>query len=94
MSDSPKGGGVVLKSRTTEMICREVDGKLVGLDLRASRYFSLNATGTQLWRLLEVGSPKNDLVDSLVREHNLDQATAVVHVDEFVDSLQQQGLLE
>jgi len=85
---------VVLKSRTTEMICREVDGKLVGLDLRASRYFSLNATGTQLWRLLEVGSPKNDLVDSLVREHNLDQATAVVHVDEFVDSLQQQGLLE
>jgi hypothetical protein len=94
MSDNSDVGGAVLKSRSTEMICREVDGKLVGLDLRTSRYFSLNATGTGLWRLLETGAPKSDLVDAMVAEHNLDPATAVVHVDAFIDSLQQQGLLE
>jgi hypothetical protein len=94
MSDNQTGGGEVLKRRTTEMICREVDGKLVGLDLRASRYFSLNSTGTELWRMLEVGSPKDDLAQALAREHNLDHATAVVHVDDFIASLQQQDLLE
>jgi coenzyme PQQ synthesis protein D (PqqD) len=94
MSDNPKGGGEVLKRRSTEMICREVDGKLVGLDLRASRYFSLNATGTELWRMLEAGSPRDDLAQALAHAHHLDHATAVVHVDDFIDSLQQQDLLE
>jgi hypothetical protein len=84
----------VLKSRSTDLICREVDGKLVGLDLRSSRYFSLNPTGTLLWRLLENGTQPDAMVDALVTEHQIDPETAAADVQAFIDSLHDQELLE
>jgi hypothetical protein len=84
----------MLQSRQADLICREVDGSLVGLDLRASHYFSLNAVGTLLWRLLNGGASVDALVASLVEQYDLDHATATHDVEEFIDSLQAQGLLE
>ena len=84
----------MLISRKSDLICREVDGKLVGLDLRSSRYFSLNPTGTRLWRLLETGSDSDALVDALVEAHQIDRDVAETDVAQFIDSLRTQELLE
>lgn len=81
-------------SRRKDLVCREVDGSLVGLDLRSSRYFSLNQTGTFLWGLLEGGSERAVLVDALVEQHHIDPAVAGQDVDAFISSLQEQDLLE
>jgi hypothetical protein len=84
----------MLISRKSDLICREVDGKLVGLDLRSSRYFSLNPTGTYLWRLLENGAESDSLVDALVESHQIDREVAAADVELFLDSLRSQELLE
>jgi hypothetical protein len=84
----------MLISRKSDLICREVDGKLVGLDLRSSRYFSLNPTGTYLWRLLEDGAESDSLVDALVESHRIDREVAAADVERFIDSLRSQELLE
>jgi coenzyme PQQ synthesis protein D (PqqD) len=83
----------MLTCRKEDLICREVDGSIVGLDLRTSRYFSLNATGTFLWRQLENGAEVDDLVSALAAEHSLDRSAAANDVDVFVTSLREQDLL-
>lgn len=79
--------------RRSDLICREVDGKLVGLDPRSSSYFSLNPTGTLLWRELEGGADKSVLVKALVDEHHIDPETATADVQAFIDSLQEHEFL-
>jgi hypothetical protein len=83
-----------LKSRRTEIICREVDGRLVGLDLRSSHYFSLNPNGTLLWRLLEEGTTADDLVKALIAQNSLSTPAATADVETFLASLHEQHLLE
>lgn len=76
------------------MIWREVDGRVVGLDLRSSRYFSLNATGSYLWRLLGEGVGREDLAGRLAAEFSLDHEVAARDVSQFLDSLRAGDLLE
>lgn len=80
--------------RPENVIWREVDGKIVGLDLRSSRYFSLNSTGAALWRLLEDDPDLEQLADALVEAHAVDRRQALVDARTFVDALQEHGLVE
>lgn len=80
--------------RQAEVIWREVDGRVVGIDLRASRYFSLNPTGTYLWKLLGAGAAREELTERLAVEYSLDRELAVHDVSSFLASLRAGGLLE
>ena len=80
--------------RRTEVIWREVDGRIVGLDLRSSRYFSLNATGTALWKLLDAGAAPDELVERLSADYSLSPEVAAEEVSAFLASLEAGGLLE
>lgn len=80
--------------RPDDVIWREVDGQIVGLDLRSSRYFSLNATGAALWRLLEDERDVDQLVEALVAGHGIDRGRAQVDVRAFLDSMLEHGLVE
>ncbi len=84
----------LLKFRQNDLVCREVGENLIGLDLRSSQYFSLNDTGTELWRMLEQGTTLAELADLLVRTHGLERSVATSDVEDFVASLRTQGLLE
>jgi hypothetical protein len=80
--------------RSSEVVWREVDGKVVGLDLGSSRYFSLNSSGVQLWKLLETERDKPDLVAALVAAHGIDEHRAEADVDAFLVNLRENGLLD
>lgn len=80
--------------RRTEVIWRAVDGQVVGLDLRSSRYFSLNRSATVLWERLERDATPEELSDILVREYALERAAADRDVAEFLAELTAGGLLE
>jgi hypothetical protein len=84
----------VLRFRQQDLVCREVGENLIGLDLRSSQYFSLNDTGTELWRMLEHGTTIAALAELLVQAHDLDLSVATSDVEAFVASLRDQGLLE
>jgi hypothetical protein len=80
--------------RRDGLVWRVVDKAVVLLDLRASRYFCVNSSGTLLWRLLAEGSTPARLAGELARSYALDSARASDDVDRFVGHLDSLGLLE
>ena len=59
-----------------------------------NRIMSVNETGAFLWRMLENGAEKQELIDALLREYETDPQTAEKDVDAFLKELQDKGLVE
>lgn len=59
-----------------------------------NRIMSVNETGAFLWRMLENGAEKQELIDALLREYETDPQTAEKDVDAFLKELQDKGLIE
>lgn len=58
-----------------------------------NQIMSLNATGAYLWRFLENGAEKQDLMDALLREYDTDAETAERDVDAFLAQLRDKALI-
>lgn len=71
----------------------EVDGEIVALDVPNSSYFSVDGSGSVLWRLLCEGTTGERLRDELVSRYGIDAATADADVSAFLSQLDVQGLL-
>ncbi len=82
-----------LKLRETELHWREIDGEIIALESRASRYVATNGAGTVLWRALLAGTTRDGLADELVREYGIDRQRAVADADRFLDTLTELDLL-
>jgi hypothetical protein len=54
---------------------------------------NLSESGAFLWKKLSDGAEMEDLVNGLLSEYNVDEATAKADVQEFVSTLQTKGLL-
>lgn len=55
---------------------------------------TLSESGALLWRNLEKGSDINELVSSILGEYDIDEATTMADVQEFISALHEKGLLE
>ena len=55
---------------------------------------SLNETGALLWRRLETGAEKQELVDAILKEYDTDAETAEKDVDAFLAQLREKALIE
>ena len=55
---------------------------------------TLNESGAQLWRVLEQGGDREALADALTAEYDVDRATALADVQEFLDKLLSAGCVE
>ncbi len=80
--------------RQREVIWRAVDDRVVGLDLRTSRYFSLNNSAAVLWAQLEGDVGVDELAELLVDRYGIERATAHRDVEAFLDEMRSTGLLE
>ena len=58
-----------------------------------NQIMSVNEVGAFLWGLLEKGAEKQDLVDSLTKEYDVDAQTAAADVDRFLDQLREKALI-
>lgn len=76
------------------MIWRPVDGRVVGLDLRSSRYFSLNNSAALLWEGLEDDVAPGDLSARLVEHYGIEPGAADADVAVFLAEMRSSGLLE
>lgn len=54
---------------------------------------SLNETGVMLWRALEQGVTKEDLVELLLAEYDTDRDTAIADVTDFLETAKQYDAL-
>lgn len=79
--------------RRDEVIWRPVSGRVVGLDLRSSRYFSLNSAAAVLWEELGQEAAPDQLVEVLVTRYGIERPAAQADVDAFLSELRINGLL-
>jgi hypothetical protein len=83
----------LLKLREADLHWREIDGEIIALEARGSRYVAANGAGAVLWRALLAGTTREGLADELIRAYGIDRERAVGDAGRFVDELAAQGLL-
>ena len=77
-----------------EVVDTELDGEeTVLLHLGSKRYFSLNATGTRLWRGLKKGLTPGDISQQFQNEFDVDEARADRAVVALITELLQHRLI-
>ena len=59
-----------------------------------NQIMSLNETGAFLWKALEQGAQRQELVDSLTREYDVDAPTAERDLDAFLAALRERNLID
>lgn len=78
-------------------LLRHVAGQPVvlpsGADVDFNDMITLNETGCTLWKCLEQGAQREELIRSLLDEYEVDEATAGTAVDAFVQQLKELNLL-
>jgi hypothetical protein len=84
----------ILRLREKDLEWREVEGEVVALDLRTSRYLAVNRTGARLWSSLAKGATHEQLTETLVQSYGISSEQADAETNEFVDMLRVEGLLD
>jgi len=67
------------------------EGVLV--DLNAKRYYTLNETATLVWRALEKGHTKAEIVSLMTAAYDVSPERATASIDKLLSSLQSHHLL-
>jgi hypothetical protein len=80
-------------------VVREIAGQSVVVALgAASKSFNgiikLNETGRVMWDMLAQGTEKDDVVNKILSEYDVDRATVEKDFDSFVTTLKENNILE
>lgn len=80
-------------------VAKEIAGQYVVVALgQASKIFNgiikLNESGKFIWDMLVVGAEKQDIVDALLGEYEVDAAIAETDVEKFINELKGANILE
>ena len=83
----------------TNFILKKIAGSFVVVPVRSravdfSCVIKLTETGAFLWELLEKGADREELIAALLKEYEVDEATASADVDRFIGRLKEADLLE
>jgi hypothetical protein len=77
-----------------DVLCRDLDGELVLLDLRTGVYFSLDPLGTRVWLLAQGGHSLAEVVRLVVKEYEVTPERFTADLVTFVSALREKGLVE
>lgn len=78
---------------------REIAGSwvVVPLGQRVVEYnglMILSESGALLWKLLENGAEMDELVQAILSEYEIDEATARADIEEMIGNIRDRGLIE
>lgn len=77
------------------VLCRELDGELVLLNLDQGTYFSLNPVGTRIWQLIrQFDGRVQPVMDSLLQEYDVAKEQCRQDLVAWVQTLCDHRLLE
>jgi len=77
----------------SDVIVTELDGEAVLLNLDTKMYFSLNATGVTIWKLLDEGLTLGQIGERLFQEYDVTPEKARQCVVDLVDQLNDEQLV-
>jgi hypothetical protein len=76
-----------------KLAARKVGGEMVILSAEDSSLFLLNEVGTAIWEATDGHRSIEAIAEVLCTEYDVDRATALADVTEFVESLTAAGIL-
>jgi hypothetical protein len=76
-----------------DVVFRELSGEAVILNLATGTYFGLNDVGTRMWALLVEHGSTDKVVQTLLKEFDVEEATARADLDTFLRRLRSKGLI-
>jgi hypothetical protein len=81
-------------SRDKDVLAHAIDDETVMMSLERDNYYSLDATGSRIWALLENPLTLNELCAALMQEYEVDASACRRDVEAFLRKLAEQGLLK
>lgn len=84
---------------TCEFILREVAGESIlvpvgNTALRFNGIITLEPVGTRIWKGLEAGKSREEILAQILEEFDVDHQTASDDLDAFLEQLRDKGFLE
>ena len=75
------------------VICRELSGETVLLNIESGVYYGLDAVGTRVWQLIMQGRTIANVCDTMIEEYEV--AAQVLHADvmRLVGELHDRGIV-
>ncbi len=76
---------------------REVSGMNIvvstaGMDFQG--IITVNETAKFIWRMLEIGAEKSEIISALAKECNVNEAEITADVEEFLSTLEREDIVE
>lgn len=80
-------------------VLKKIAGSYVVVPVRTravdfSGIIKLTESGAFLWRILENGADREELIAKMLEEYEVDEATAAADIDRFVAKLREADLIE
>ena len=81
-----------------EFVLREIAGDYVIIPtgktvLKFNGLITVNEVGASLWKMLQEEATMDELVQGILEEYDVDEATAREDIQEFLDTLDKGGVL-
>ncbi|ADY55919.1 hypothetical protein Sgly_1621 [Syntrophobotulus glycolicus DSM 8271] len=80
--------------RPKELPTAEVGGEVVMMSLDKGKYFALDSVGSRIWELMEKPQTVKEIIQCLLEEYEVDEQTCRNNVLEFLNKLDEEGLME
>lgn len=79
--------------KNPSVVCTELDGGAILLDLNTKYYYNLNETGLRVWRLLDEVSNISEISQEILAEYDIDKDRAEQSVREIMTAMNNEGLV-
>jgi hypothetical protein len=76
-----------------DVLAQEIDGETVLLDLASESFFGLDEVSTRVWQLLNEGAGREQVIETLLGEYDVERAVLEKDVSDLLDRLADAGLV-
>ena len=75
-------------------LANKIGEELVIMDLKSGNYIGLNPVGAYIWDILQTPASASDIIGRLLAAYDIDEATCREQTMEYLEKMQQQGLIQ
>jgi hypothetical protein len=91
MENSPLLGSRIQVN--ADVLCQDLDGEAVLLNLKTGVYFGLDPVGTRVWQLLASYTVLAEILDAMVAEYDVPKERCAEDLIALVNEMQKQELV-
>ena len=78
---------------SSDALVQEIDNEMIILNVKTERYFGLDSVAMDMWKRLEKHKNPQAVITEMLHDYDIDEKTLSQDIDQFLDSLNQAGLI-